>query len=42
MVLSIFTVTLPHAAAGGAARSSGQILSLSKEKLGAQSTILHT
>ena len=28
MVFSIFTVTLPHAAAGGAARSCGQMLDI--------------
>ena len=32
MVFSIFTVTLPHAAAGGAARSSGPILSDCQEE----------
>ena len=45
MVFSIFTVTLPHAAAGGGARSQKlwtNALRLSKEKLGVQSATLHT
>ena len=42
-MFSIFTVTLLHTAAGGAARSSGQMLSdCQREKLGAQSATLHT